>query len=293
MKPLFAAILTLAFSISALAEDNQLFGSHAFLSLPQNYTYSYDFLGYVGDDSKIIITSSRARAGIKAVQQEFEKSGNMPIISDSYGKVYFSEKVAQTGKASAYILPIGDDSESAIISFIAPNSTEDTRNNILKILKTAKWNSGSDLNFEPALFFKIENLNELSPATIIGPFVSFTPNGGPLEHSKMSLRIGRFPLPYDHKGKEKQILDYCSNPTGAPLKIKVQDYKAIKVDGMNGMMLSRSYEKDGKEIEGRLAVLFTKGRVITLEAESLSREYDKHLNNYDKILNSFKLKNNI
>lgn len=293
MKLFLMATLAVTFSISAFAKESQLFGTHAFIELPQEYTYSHDLFGYVGGNSKIIITSNRTRVGVRSVQQQFESSGNMPIVSGQFGKIYLVEQITQMGKFSGYVLPIGDDSESAVISMLSLKEEEDTRNNILNILKTAKWNGNSDLNFEAALFFNVENLNGLYPTTFIGPIVSFTPNGEPLEHSKMHLNIGKFPLPYDYKGKEMQILEYLSNPGRATLTVKLQDYKAIKIDGMDGMMLSRSYEKDGKEIEGRLAVLFSKGRVITIEAESASREYDKYLNNFDKIMYSFKLKANI
>lgn len=293
MKPLWIIILIIAFNTSAQAEDKQLFGSHAFLSLPRSYVYSHDILGYISEDRKVMLTSSRIRGHASLVRQQLEESGFTPVVSGPDRKIYLSKLIRNGAEASLYAMHIGNNRESAMISAVSSSEAETAHNDILNILKTAKWKEHSGLNFERSFFFKIDNLYEFSPATIIGPFIAFTPYGEPLEQSKMSLKIGKFPLPYDYRGKEMEILDRYSNSGREPSKIKTQEYNTININGVNGVTLFRKYENNGEEINGKLTILFRQGSIVVIEAESSSREMDKYLNNYENILNGFKIKDNI
>jgi hypothetical protein len=73
MRPLLSIFLLFFFATLAQADNSQLFGTHAFLSLPKGYAFSHDILGYVSEDKKIIITATRTMTDVIQVQKQFNR----------------------------------------------------------------------------------------------------------------------------------------------------------------------------------------------------------------------------
>ena len=58
MKSLVKVLLLFGLCVAAQAQESQLFGTRAFLSLPKSYSYACEQLGYVDRGSGTTITAT-------------------------------------------------------------------------------------------------------------------------------------------------------------------------------------------------------------------------------------------
>lgn len=192
----------------------------------------------------------------------------------------------------SFMTVIGDENGCEVLAVATanPNPSDEDKRIMLDILDSAEYRKDSPLDFERLYFFSIKDLHGLAPSYASGPMIVFTPNGEPLEGNKLSLTIGRYPVPGGSKGRESAIIDYVQNPLRKKMEFKKKNIENKEVDGRPATIVDAVFLDGTKEVHQKLAAIFEDSRVTVLDEKSEDRNMDSNLNNFDSILSGFSLR---
>ncbi len=298
MRVLLLVLLQFQFvNVFANNSERQLYGSHAFLMLSDDYTYSHDIMGYISAEKKIMVRGIRSIQSVDEVVREFAEPSYDPFIKvknlTKPDRVIYKVQQNSNRVKYSYVTFLGGETESVTISATTFDMhTEETERNVIKALNSAEWRPKSSLNFEEAFYFNIDNLEDLAPSSILPPGIVFTKGGATVRRSDFFLLVEAIPLtmPKGGNGKEQKIVDQLVNPRSELVKINYRVYENVIVDDMRGIFLTREYENKGKITKDKTAVLFGNEKGYVIYAVSKSSDYDHYLEKYRSILESFSIK---
>ena len=287
-------LLIVSLPVWPIETQTQFFGTHAFGIFNDNFIFS-DAMGfsYVKNDLSIAIYATRTSVPLSRVQSDLDSSNFISKIPDGNGRATYLFENSRAGiRTVRYLLPLGNEIESAVVTGIILNSTniESSRSEILELLGKVSWEENSSLNFEGAQFFDSIPTLDLSPALILGNRIFYTPNGKFDSETKFQVYFGKNHLAPIYRDGKNGFYDYflkVESQGVTPADVEVKD---IAIDSVKGKEFSYSYSQGDQTTKKIISVIVIGDFMYFIGEESTDRQFDNRLEEYDKIIDKFHLK---
>lgn len=274
-------------------KQKQLAGTHAFIDIPDSFSYFFDISGYADSLAGIFISAFRAPESLKTVKQQFSSQSQYEIV-DSFKTPHMvvSSQLTKGGRSfTNYTIPIGDKNESAMVTIVAEN-TGGNNKIVESLISSITWNSKSKLNFEEAVFFEMSGMENFEFQTKMYNNFTFTSKKASFPNPEFTLRIGTniMMAPFDEEGQQRNIIEYLINPSQDLVFTLSKEFQNQIIDNRESVTVKWTYEQDDKTIKLYFTTIFTSGRVYFIEAKSSNREFDYLFDDYEDMISSFRLK---
>lgn len=288
------AMVMLTSYLVAQPTEHQLFGTHAFIDLGPEYTYTTDVgFSYLREDFSVAIFGTRVADSMSNLNSQFSVSGaKRELLPGSNRMIYlYDAGGGKPGSVQLFML-VGDDSESAVVAatVLQTNDIQGAIKTIKQAFETVQWKPDSDLGFSDALFYEPIETYELKPTAIIANRVNYTVDGTTFVNHKYSLGIGKNIMSSDYTKNPTLLVDGQVKMENGASKVLSITRSFLKVDELSGERVEVELEREGL-IQKKLYAIFVEPKfVYFLIAESNDRNFDKYSDHFDTIVSNFRIK---